>query len=291
MAHTNSTPNYNLPQFVGTDKPTWLGDVNGAMLAIDTAIAGVNATADGADSKADTAISTANTASTTATDAATLANTANTNAQSALTTAGNAATAAQAAGELAQTAKTTADGADTKATTNASNIGDLTTLTTTAKNNLVAAINEIDAKPAGGGTAADITYDNTTSGLTATDVQAAIDELKSLISARQYITTGLTTARANIIDGGYYVDTDSNIVYVDITLITTATASAGDGVITGFPEANAVNDTSPFNINTKFNELAICHSTGGSTYLGAQSAFNTTGVTIHYIGSYLMKTV
>jgi hypothetical protein len=36
MSHTNSTPNYNLPQFVGTDKPTWLNDVNGAMSAIDT---------------------------------------------------------------------------------------------------------------------------------------------------------------------------------------------------------------------------------------------------------------
>lgn len=36
MSHTNSTTNYNLPQFVGTDKPTWLNDVNGAMSAIDT---------------------------------------------------------------------------------------------------------------------------------------------------------------------------------------------------------------------------------------------------------------
>ena len=192
--HTNSTPNLELSQFVSTDKPTWLGDVNGDMLKIDTAYAAVGAVASGADSKADTAISTANTASTTATDAATLANTANTNAQSALTTAGNAATAAQAAGDLAQTAKTTADGADTKATTNASNIGDLTTLTTTAKNNLVAAINEIDAKPAGGGTAADITYDNTTSGLTATDVQAAIDELSAGLNPPVFTWNGLSDA-------------------------------------------------------------------------------------------------
>lgn len=36
MSHTNSTTNYNLPQFIGTDKPTWLNDVNGAMSAIDT---------------------------------------------------------------------------------------------------------------------------------------------------------------------------------------------------------------------------------------------------------------
>ena len=38
MAHTNATPNYSLPQFVGTDKPAWLTDFNGAMSAIDTAV-------------------------------------------------------------------------------------------------------------------------------------------------------------------------------------------------------------------------------------------------------------
>lgn len=35
MSSTNHTANYNLPQFVGTDKPTWLGDVNQAMSIID----------------------------------------------------------------------------------------------------------------------------------------------------------------------------------------------------------------------------------------------------------------
>ena len=38
MSHTNSTTNYNLPQFVGTDTPGWLTDVNGAMSDIDAAI-------------------------------------------------------------------------------------------------------------------------------------------------------------------------------------------------------------------------------------------------------------
>lgn len=191
--HTNSTPNLELSQFVSTDKPTWLGDVNGDMLKIDTAYAAVGAVASGADSKADTAISTANTASTTATDAATLANTANTNAQSALTTAGNAATAAQAAGELAQTAKNAADAADDKADANATNIGDLTTLTTTAKNNLVAAINEVNAS-GGGGTAADITYDNTDSGLSATNVQDALDELAAGLNPPVFTWNGLSSA-------------------------------------------------------------------------------------------------
>ena len=36
MSATNSTPNYDLPQYVATDKPTYLGDFNKAMLDIDT---------------------------------------------------------------------------------------------------------------------------------------------------------------------------------------------------------------------------------------------------------------
>ena len=48
MAHTNSTPNYNLPQFLGTDKPAWLTDINQAMSDIDTAIAAAKTVADSA---------------------------------------------------------------------------------------------------------------------------------------------------------------------------------------------------------------------------------------------------
>lgn len=81
MSSTNHTTNYNLPQFVGGDKPAWLGDVNPAMSAIDAqmklnadaalAAAGAASTADGkavsagqaaatADGKAETAQTTAN---------------------------------------------------------------------------------------------------------------------------------------------------------------------------------------------------------------------------------------
>lgn len=38
MSHTNSTANYALPQFVGSDTPGWLTDVNSAMADIDAAI-------------------------------------------------------------------------------------------------------------------------------------------------------------------------------------------------------------------------------------------------------------
>lgn len=36
MGATNSTPNIQLPSFIGTDKPSWLGDWNSAMTKIDT---------------------------------------------------------------------------------------------------------------------------------------------------------------------------------------------------------------------------------------------------------------
>ena len=41
MSATNATTNYSLPLFIGTDKPAWLTDWNGAMNTIDTAIANV----------------------------------------------------------------------------------------------------------------------------------------------------------------------------------------------------------------------------------------------------------
>lgn len=55
MSYSQSTPNYNLPIFIDNDQPTWLGDVNGAMNAIDTAVTGVA-------SNASTALSAANNA-------------------------------------------------------------------------------------------------------------------------------------------------------------------------------------------------------------------------------------
>lgn len=45
MASTNQTTNYHLSQFVGSDKPAWLGDYNQDMSKIDTAIKGVSDTA------------------------------------------------------------------------------------------------------------------------------------------------------------------------------------------------------------------------------------------------------
>lgn len=66
MSHTNSTTNYSLPQFVTTDKPAWLTDVNNAYTAIDTGIHNAQTKADTADNNATQALSDASAASTAA---------------------------------------------------------------------------------------------------------------------------------------------------------------------------------------------------------------------------------
>lgn len=38
MAHTNETTNYELSQFTGTDRPSWIDDYNADMAKIDTAV-------------------------------------------------------------------------------------------------------------------------------------------------------------------------------------------------------------------------------------------------------------
>ena len=62
MSHTNSTTNYALPQFLTTDKPAWLTDINNAFSDIDAAVYA-------AKSKADTAFTDAGNAQTDATTA------------------------------------------------------------------------------------------------------------------------------------------------------------------------------------------------------------------------------
>ena len=129
MAHTNSTTNLELPQFIGSDKPTWLGDINGAFQAID-AYAGTNDAAIATvDAKADNAVADAASAVTTATAAS--------------NTAGTASTTATSANTLATQALTAANNADTLASQVNARVGSFTDLHTTAKNTAVAAINEV----------------------------------------------------------------------------------------------------------------------------------------------------
>lgn len=111
MSFTNKTPNYNLPQWLGTDKPSWLVDVNGAFSSIDTAIKAAADSGSGADATAKAALETAQTAQETANGAVEQADNANTKADAANVTAGNAQTAAGTALTNANTALGLAQGA------------------------------------------------------------------------------------------------------------------------------------------------------------------------------------
>ena len=108
MASTNHTANYNLRQFLGTDKPAWLGDYNSDMSKIDAGIANAASTATGADGKADTAnaaIGTLTSLTTTVkTDIVSAVNEVNSLAGTANTAAGNALSTANAAGNKADQA-------------------------------------------------------------------------------------------------------------------------------------------------------------------------------------------
>ena len=117
MSATNKTTNYELPQFISTDKPTWLTDVNGAFATIDSQMKSNHDLAETANTSASTAQSTAETASATASTASTNASTALSTAQTAESNASTALSTAQSASSDASTALSTANTASTNAST------------------------------------------------------------------------------------------------------------------------------------------------------------------------------
>lgn len=107
MSSTNSTSHYELSQFVGSDKPAWLGDYNSDMAKIDAGVYQAQSTATGADGKADTNASAIGTlANLTTTEKGSLVGAVN----EVNTAAGTAQGTATNAGTVANNAKTKADG-------------------------------------------------------------------------------------------------------------------------------------------------------------------------------------
>lgn len=180
MASTNKTTNYELSQFLGTDKPAWLGDYNSDMAKIDAQMK-LNADA--------------------------------------------------------------ASGADGKATTNGTNIGTLSNLTTDVQTNLVAAINEVDGHAdTAQGTA---NQANTTAGANAT----AITNLTNYLDINDFGTatptvtggsTGNTISYASNTAGTLgklygtiqITCTGSNVAFTFDTPFRPATALTINGVMT-----------------------------------------------------------
>lgn len=158
MGSTNKTTNYELSQFVGTDKPSWLGDYNADMSKIDLAIKARAVEAGQAQASADTANGKADALDTrmdTAEDNILALQNASTTDHTQIAT--NTANISQNAQDIVQL--------DAKIGHTQITIGDHTVT------------GAISVLAQGSGDADNISYDNTTSGLTATNVQAAIDEV------------------------------------------------------------------------------------------------------------------
>lgn len=106
MGATNHTANYDLPQWIGTDKPTFLGDLNDAFLKIDTGMKTNQSEISGAVSDAGNALAKATSAEQGVNTLTPLVNTASENASQALTTANNSASTANTANTNANAANT-----------------------------------------------------------------------------------------------------------------------------------------------------------------------------------------
>ena len=176
MSATNATTNYAFPIFIGTDKPAWLVDWNSTMTAIDAAIKGVDTDVQGAivdisglSSTVASHTSTLSTISGQITVITTNLNTATGNINTINSLIGNG---------TPTTTDQTLIGAINELHANQ---GDLAQLQTTDKSSLVAAINEILGGGQGIISASIVSYSNTASGLSALNVQNAIDEVVSLL--------------------------------------------------------------------------------------------------------------
>ena len=122
MASTNHTQYYNLPQYVGTDKPTYLTDFNPAMLAIDTGIHEAKAEAD---------VNSSNIG-----NLSSLSTSINTDLVSAIN---------EVKGDVDDNT-TALSSLNTQVSSNTGNIGTMANLTTQTKTSLVNAINEVNEK-------------------------------------------------------------------------------------------------------------------------------------------------
>lgn len=151
----NRTVNYDLCQYEADDKTSYLVNYNNDMLKIDTAIKGAKDAADGAQAKADTADGKADI---------------NANSISTLNTQINGANGLAADVSALEGSVNTIN----------SLIGNGEP--TTQDKTIIGAINELAAEiPSGSVDADDVSYDNQSSGLTATNVQDAIDEVVAAI--------------------------------------------------------------------------------------------------------------
>ena len=143
MASTNSTTHYELSQYIGTDKPTYLVDYNQDMSKIDAGIYGAKSKADNNETSIGTLSSLQTTEKSNLVGAVNEVNTNSTNNATHIGTLSNLTTTEKSnlVGAVNEV-KTEADG-------NKNDIGLLVNLNTTDKSNLVSAVNEVKTEADG----------------------------------------------------------------------------------------------------------------------------------------------
>lgn len=189
------TVNYDLCQYEGSDKTSYLINYNGDMLKIDTAIKGAKDAADNAQSKANTADGKAD---------------------------ANAASISTLDTQINGAGGVAADVSSLQGSVNTINSLIGSGEPTTQDKTIIGAINELAGEiPSGDIDAADVAYDNTQSGLTADDVQEAIDEIVAAIPSaaavelqRGTLTAGQTSVVLTFASQSIGVNTLVD-VYVD----------------------------------------------------------------------------
>lgn len=264
MGHTNSTPNYSLPQFLSTDKPAWLTDINGAFSAIDTAVDAAKDAADAAQGDATTALSNASDALTAATNA------------------GSAATGAIASIATAFSATDTYDVGDLVIYNNLLYIctADVTTpgAWTGATNWSRITLSDVTADlkdSVDNMTAADVDYQDF-DWLTGKNVQTAINEFVSMFKLR----SGTAEPGVIIRKGGFF--RVGSMCILSIVFSTHSVLSTGAPIISDLPS------TSYDNVPINLKELAVdgsmssCRLYRGKLYLNVA----TTDTLAHYFHAW-----
>lgn len=99
-------------------------------------------------------------------------------------------------------------------------------------------------------TAGNVAYDNTSSGMSADDVQEAVDELKNGLNDIGSIITPSVGTNVTLLNGGYSVI--GNMVYVDISILTTDIIPVNTTIVRLVNKNPVINDTpmSIYNANT-----------------------------------------
>lgn len=180
FASTNKTTHYELNQYIGSDKPTYLVDYNQDMSKIDAGIYGADAKA------VENATNIGDLSQLTTTDKLSLVN--------AINEVNSESSSVGDLQDLTTTSKTNVVSAINEVNGKASSVGDLTNLTTTDKTSIVNAVNEVNAKS---NTIGNLTNLSTTD---KTSVVAAVNEVNGKADTNTQNLT-IITGEVNELEG------------------------------------------------------------------------------------------